>query len=283
MKRTRVDSISSSNNDGQNAGNPLSASSNPQVGNPTSGNSGTSQANQQTQPGNNLQNISNGQPRNAHFDTENDTIHNPRPVQPQQYTDYLQIEQDMLGAPNYQSFYFDDGSINNFAGLDFYGNGLQGMPATIYSAAPFGNGQSAMPPTPGPRALSRIGFVVPNTPIYRPQSAYAKSPGPDAQSDLKYPVLAPLMPHISHIISPTIACHLLDLYFAEPSSSLFESASPYVLSMSFCLCKMSELTFYSTHLSQTVVLASYTSKKDIESTPCCHAVGNCSDFRCFGI
>lgn len=241
MKRTRVDSISSSNNEAQSAGNQLSASSNPhQVGNSTTGTTSTSQSGQNGQPahaGNNLQNTVNaGQPvRSAHFDTDNDNIHNPRPVQPQQYSDYMQIEQDMLGAPNYQSFYFDDGSINNFSGLDFYGNGLQGMPATIYSAATINSsGQQNVPPTPGPRAISRIGFVVPNTPIYRPQSTFAKSPGGDIPSDLKYPVLAPLMPHISHIISPTIACHLLDLYFAEPSSSLFESASPYVLSKFWC-------------------------------------------------
>jgi len=236
MKRTRVDSISSSNNEPQTANSHLSTSSGQQLLNNTSsgiaiaGQSG--QNSQQVQAVNNLQNNLNGSTaRNAHFETEHDNIHNPRPVQPQHYADYTQIEQEMLGAPNYQSFYFDDGSINNFSGLDFYGNGLQGMPATIYSAAPFNNGQTAIPPTPGPRAISRIGFVVPNTPMYRPQSTFAKSPGADAQSDLKYPVLAPLMPHISHIISPTVACHLLDLYFAEPSSSLFESASPYVLSM----------------------------------------------------
>lgn len=167
-------------------------------------------------------------------------LHNPRPVH-HNYADYLQIQQDLAGTPSYQSFFFDDGSLNNFSHLDFYGNGLQGMPAAIYSASGNDSNQNndqdvrRFPPTPRPgdrpRTISRIGFVVPTTPHYRPQSAFVKSPSGDGPTTFRYPVLAPLMQHISHIISPAIACHLLDLYFAEPSSSLFESASPYVLSM----------------------------------------------------
>jgi len=177
-----------------------------------------------------------------HSSNFNDTneLHNPKPVH-QNYSDYLQLQQEMAGTPGYQSFYFDDGSLNNFSHLDFYGNGLQGIPAGIYSTTSIandmnqGNDQDArrFPPTPRdrPRTISRIGFVVPTTPHHRPPSAFVKSPAGEVPTTCRYLVLAPLMQHINHIISPTIACHLLDLYFAEPSSSLFESASPYVLSM----------------------------------------------------
>lgn len=51
--------------------------------------------------------------------------------------------------------------------------------------------------------------------------------------DCRYPVLQPLLPYISTIIPTREACDLLDLYFTEPSTSLFECASPYVLTQIF--------------------------------------------------
>ena len=49
----------------------------------------------------------------------------------------------------------------------------------------------------------------------------------------RYPVLQPLLPYIRTVIPTTEACDLLDLYFTEPSTSLFECASPYVLTRIF--------------------------------------------------
>lgn len=51
--------------------------------------------------------------------------------------------------------------------------------------------------------------------------------------DCRYPVLQPLVPYVSSFISPNELCNLLDLYFTEPSNSLFECASPYVLTQIF--------------------------------------------------
>jgi hypothetical protein len=56
---------------------------------------------------------------------------------------------------------------------------------------------------------------------------------PTADPDCRYPVLNPLLPHIKTIICTKDACDLLDLYFTEPSTSLFECASPYVLTQIF--------------------------------------------------
>lgn len=226
-------------------------------------------------------------------------LHNPRPIH-QTYAEYLQVQQDLAGTPSYQSFFFDDGSLNNFSHLDFYGNGLQGMPATIYSASGNDSNQNNDQDTrtrPGDRpsrTISRIGFVVPNTPHYRPQSAFVKSA--DGPTACRYPVLKNFMQHISHIISPAIACHLLDLYFAEPSSSLFESASPYVLSKFTALAMAISSVFTareehpfrltthpSSHISQEILFAPHEPKKDIAGTARRHFMGYCTDFRCFSL
>ncbi|KAI5795659.1 fungal-specific transcription factor domain-containing protein [Geopyxis carbonaria] len=50
---------------------------------------------------------------------------------------------------------------------------------------------------------------------------------------IRYPVLAPLLPHIASVIPAPLACDLLDLYFTNPSTSFFQPASPYVLTHVF--------------------------------------------------
>lgn len=45
----------------------------------------------------------------------------------------------------------------------------------------------------------------------------------------RYKCLEPILPLLHGIIEPDVACDLLEFYFAEPDSSLFRTASPYVL------------------------------------------------------
>lgn len=45
-----------------------------------------------------------------------------------------------------------------------------------------------------------------------------------------YKCLEPLLPLLKDVISTEVSCDLLEFYFAQPGSSLFQSASPYVLS-----------------------------------------------------
>ena len=52
-------------------------------------------------------------------------------------------------------------------------------------------------------------------------------------SQLRYPVLEPLLPHLGNIIPLSLACDLLDLYFASSSSALMHPTSPYVLGYVF--------------------------------------------------
>lgn len=48
-------------------------------------------------------------------------------------------------------------------------------------------------------------------------------------SSCRYSCLEPLLPYLQHIIAPSVACDLLDVYFTEPGSSIFSCASSYVL------------------------------------------------------
>ncbi|KAF2217207.1 hypothetical protein CERZMDRAFT_81154 [Cercospora zeae-maydis SCOH1-5] len=50
---------------------------------------------------------------------------------------------------------------------------------------------------------------------------------------LRYPVLRPLLPHISAIIPIGLACDLLDLYFASTSQTFMQPQSPYVIGYVF--------------------------------------------------
>ena len=61
-----------------------------------------------------------------------------------------------------------------------------------------------------------------------PQPSYG-----NARDSLRYPVLEPLLPHLSSIMPPSLACDLIDLYFASSSSAQMHPMSPYVLGFVF--------------------------------------------------
>jgi len=88
------------------------------------------------------------------------------------------------------------------------------------SAYPMG-GESASPggwmsmSSPPPQFASHL-----------PQNGYGHSP-------LRYPVLEPLVPHLGNIIPLSLACDLIDLYFASSSSAQMHPMSPYVLGFVF--------------------------------------------------
>lgn len=52
-------------------------------------------------------------------------------------------------------------------------------------------------------------------------------------STLRYPVLQPVLPHIASVIPQSLACDLLDLYFASSSTSHLFPQSPYVVGYIF--------------------------------------------------
>ena len=165
-------------------------------------------------------------------------LYNPRPEYHQQLPNYLQIPQQNWGLANFHGLYFDDPNPENFSQFDhavpnvataIFGNGSQGAQGNEL------DGHGSPLDRARIRPISRIGLMMPGTPQFRPPSAFGKSPSaePPAAQGCRYLVLVPLLQHINGVLPTSIACDLLDLYFAEASSSLFESASPYVLTHIF--------------------------------------------------
>lgn len=58
-------------------------------------------------------------------------------------------------------------------------------------------------------------------------------PQQNFNSSSRYPVLQPLIPHLGNIVPVSLACDLLDLYFATSSSAQIHPMSPYVLGYIF--------------------------------------------------
>jgi xylanolytic transcriptional activator XlnR len=87
---------------------------------------------------------------------------------------------------------------------------------------------SAYPMTQEPTSP---GWMVPS-----PPAQYQQPPqGPSSyhNSQLKYPVLEPLIPHLGNIVPVSLACDLIDLYFSSSSSAQMHPMSPYVLGFVF--------------------------------------------------
>ncbi|SPO05477.1 uncharacterized protein DNG_08164 [Cephalotrichum gorgonifer] len=55
----------------------------------------------------------------------------------------------------------------------------------------------------------------------------------DSRNGCYYQFLAPVIPHVRHILSVSEACDLLNIYLTEPRSALFSGASPYILTRIF--------------------------------------------------
>ncbi|KAK7753309.1 Xylanolytic transcriptional activator xlnR [Diatrype stigma] len=92
-------------------------------------------------------------------------------------------------------------------------------PISAYHMAGDMGGDAASPPwmsmsSPPPQYQSQI-----------PQNNY--------HQQLRYPVLNPLIPHLGNIIPVSLACDLIDLYFASSSSAHAHPMSPYVLGFVF--------------------------------------------------
>lgn len=66
-----------------------------------------------------------------------------------------------------------------------------------------------------------------------PSALYPHLQQMPSNQTLRYPVLRPLIPHISAIIPIGLACDLLDLYFQSASSTFIQPHSPYILGYIF--------------------------------------------------
>ncbi|RSL73276.1 Xylanolytic transcriptional activator xlnR [Fusarium duplospermum] len=167
-------------------------------------------------------------------------------------------EQPQLGRPPA----LDGEQMENHGGLDLNGFGsmahnydtqgleLNGQPygpggrnsMSGYSEFPYSM-QAQSPPNFGNNTTFRMG----NSPLGYSMGkgaspgwgiSMASPPGqyqsqvPQANfgnSKLRYPVLEPLIPHLNNILPISLACDLMDLYFASSSSAQMHPMSPYVL------------------------------------------------------
>lgn len=64
-------------------------------------------------------------------------------------------------------------------------------------------------------------------------TVYSGAPHFNHLQQLKYPVLQPLIPHLTNIMPVSLACDLLELYFQSSSSAFMQPVSPYILGYVF--------------------------------------------------
>jgi hypothetical protein len=135
----------------------------------------------------------------------------------------------MVNGAAHPTYAPNQGPISSYPELPY----LQTQSPTTYSAP-----QNSFRMAPGPLSAYPMtqeptspGWMVPSPP---PQ--YQQAPqGPSSyhNSQLKYPVLEPLLPHLGNIIPVSLACDLIDLYFSSSSSAQMHPMSPYVLGFVF--------------------------------------------------
>lgn len=71
---------------------------------------------------------------------------------------------------------------------------------------------------------------------------------------LRYPVLQPLLPHLTNIMPISLACELLELYFQSSSAAFMQPVSPYILC--FIMRKNSVLRQHNPRVCSPALLAS---------------------------
>ncbi|KAJ9646086.1 hypothetical protein H2204_000748 [Knufia peltigerae] len=69
----------------------------------------------------------------------------------------------------------------------------------------------------------------PQTRVSEGRPSTSHHSGIEARANRPYRCLEPLLPLLEGIVNADEACELLEFYFAQPGSSLFKSASPYIL------------------------------------------------------
>ncbi|KAH8196444.1 hypothetical protein TruAng_009376 [Truncatella angustata] len=134
----------------------------------------------------------------------------------------LDVFGQMMTGPARNSYGPSQPGLSNCTDISF---GLLPQSAGNYitGASPI----SAYPITGEPTSAGRV--TMPSSPpryqSYIPQINY--------HQQLRYPVLNPLLPHLGNIIPVSLACDLIDLYFASYSSAHAHPMSPYILGFVF--------------------------------------------------
>lgn len=137
----------------------------------------------------------------------------------------------MNGAAN-APYGSNQGHMSNYPDLPY---ALQTQSPTTYSTNgpnSFRLGQSPLGGYPMAGETTSPGWMSMSSPP--PQYAsHIPQNNNYGHSQMRYPVLEPLIPHLGNMIPVSLACDLIDLYFASSSSAQMHPMSPYVLGFVF--------------------------------------------------
>ncbi|RFU28176.1 hypothetical protein B7463_g8162, partial [Scytalidium lignicola] len=126
------------------------------------------------------------------------------------------------------------GSMLIYGNWDGNANGLASDAIKIKAAPPFFGDAQLLLGYPQTVTTHPFGSLAGNTTTSTQNQHHASAQAQRNQSpSIRYPVLAPLIPHIRKIISTSHACELLDYYFTSSSFNQIHPISPYVLGYVF--------------------------------------------------
>ncbi|KAG6039164.1 hypothetical protein E4U41_003104 [Claviceps citrina] len=166
-----------------------------------------------------------------------DGLHGGRPMNMGGYTGMStsydrqsMASDDMMGGGQGYTTHAPQNSMNPYPDMAF---GMMGQGSSDYhSTSNFrmsGSPMSGYPMTAAPSPAWAMPMSSPQS-QFRPPLHSNNSFGHNV---LRYPVLQPLLPHLSHIMPINLACDLIDFYFASSSSAATHPMSPYILASVF--------------------------------------------------
>lgn len=179
-----------------------------------------------------LHDISNGH-HQSHLSSRSESEHIDSPasiglnVYPNMHNGYRSTLNPHMMNGEHSSF-APPGTLPGYAELPY---AIQ-SPTSHYPGTTTGTfrlGDSPLPSFPMAQDAASPGWMSMGSPTNQFQHAYASA----SASTLRYPVLQPLVHHLNNIIPLSLACELLDMYFASSSAAMMHPTSPYVLGYVF--------------------------------------------------
>jgi len=137
----------------------------------------------------------------------------------------------MMNGAAHTPYGSNQGNMSSYPDLPY---ALQTQSPTSYSANAsnsFRLGTSPLSAYPMGAETTSPGWMNMSSPP--PQFASHIPQNNFGHSQSRYPVLEPLIPHLGNMIPVSLACDLIDLYFASSSSAQMHPMSPYVLGFVF--------------------------------------------------
>lgn len=167
---------------------------------------------------------------------ERDNLDSPGAFDPNSYAgvhhpyDRQAMDAHMMNPAPHPAYGANQGGMSTYPDLSY---GMQPQVATGFTpnATTFRMTTSPMSAYPMTGDGPSPGWMNMSSP---PRQYQAHIPAPNFHnSQLRYPVLEPLVPHLGNIIPLPLACDLIDVYFSSSSSAQMHPMSPYVLGCVF--------------------------------------------------